>query len=251
MKIKLIGTLLVCPLLLPAQSATTEPQQPENTMKIVRVHGNAQVIGRLLTGTYVSGTQYTVSDELKAIVLTGKPVNVARVEHVIQELDTLNAVTPAASTERNIETTVYVISGAAESITGVQDGVGEALAPVVKQLRAIFPYNHYQLLSTMLIRSAQQAKTFTEGMMTSLPSDVASAKQSAHYAISYDAAGLHGSPPSIQLAGFRFESNGEHWQVSIRTDIDLHEGQKVIVGKANVGNSDTCIFLVLSARLVP
>lgn len=254
MKIRLAGILLLCPFLLSAQTANTEPPQPENVVKIVRVHGNAQSIGSLAASW--SGIHYQVSDALKAIVLTGKPADVARVERTIQELDALNATTPpAAATERNMETTVYVISGSAELISGVQEITGEALAPVVKQLRAIFPYNHYQLLSTMLIRSAQNAKASTEGIMTTAQSNSAPGRPSA-YKISYDSARTSGDlSPSIHLAAFRFETSvviaSQFQQVAIQTDVDLHEGQKVVVGRANVGNSDACIFLVLSARLVP
>lgn len=254
MKIRLARGLLLCPLLLSAQTASTEPPQPENTVKIVRVHGNALAIGSLAASW--SGIHYQVSDALKAIVLTGKSADVAKVERTIEELDALNAITPAAAaSERNMETTVYVISGGAEPISGVQDITGEALAPVVKQLRAIFPYNHYQLLSTMLIRSAQNAKASSEGMMTTAQSNSAPARPSI-YKIGYDSAKTSGEPSAIHLSGFYFDSRfslatGEQRNVAIQTDVDLHEGQKVIVGKANVGNSDACIFLVLSARLVP
>lgn len=38
--------------------------------------------------------------------------------------------------------------------------------------------------------------------------------------------------------------------VATETDVDLREGQKVVVGKANLDNTDLALFIVLSARLV-
>ena len=36
----------------------------------------------------------------------------------------------------------------------------------------------------------------------------------------------------------------------ITTDIDVREGQKVVVGKANIDNSDNALILILTAKVV-
>ena len=36
----------------------------------------------------------------------------------------------------------------------------------------------------------------------------------------------------------------------IHTSIDIHEGQKVVVGKANIDNADNALILVLTAKVI-
>jgi hypothetical protein len=80
------------------------------------------------------------------------------------------------------------------------------------------------------------------------------------YQVQYDDSTVSAEERStlVHLSNFRFITrvpvgSGSQWQnedVSINTDVDLREAQKVVVGKANVGNSDSALFVVLSARLV-
>jgi hypothetical protein len=39
-------------------------------------------------------------------------------------------------------------------------------------------------------------------------------------------------------------------ETGFRTDIDVHEGQKVVVGKANIDTSNNAMILVVTARVV-
>lgn len=262
----LLLSFACCPTFLVAQAANTEASQQE-VVKIVRVQGNAGAIANLAASS--SGTHYQFSDALRAIAIRGKAADVASVERAIHELDAFNSSSQPASTNRDVEITAYVIGGSAEPIQGASEITGDALVPVVKQLRKIFPYSHYQLLSTILMRSAQDAKARTEGMMKSLTSTPEFSRPST-YTMNYDSASFLQDPtPAIHLANFHFDarvpylmSSGsrkdntyvttqyESMSVAIQTDVDLREEQKVVVGKANVSDSDTCFFLVLTARVV-
>ncbi|HVN83075.1 MAG TPA: hypothetical protein VMW38_29095 [Terriglobia bacterium] len=44
--------------------------------------------------------------------------------------------------------------------------------------------------------------------------------------------------------------NCTYIDTGINTDLDVREGQKVVVGKATVDNSNNALFLVLTARVV-
>ena len=44
--------------------------------------------------------------------------------------------------------------------------------------------------------------------------------------------------------------NSQIFDLTTTTDVALREGQKVVVGKANLDSSDLALFLVLTARLV-
>ncbi len=38
-------------------------------------------------------------------------------------------------------------------------------------------------------------------------------------------------------------------RIEIRTDVDLREGQNIIVGNATLADADVCLFLVVSGKL--
>ena len=253
----------------------TKAAQPEQIVKVVRVRGNADKLGSLACASFAISCR--PSRELRALVLRGSLGDVARVEQTIHKLDSLDS-EAAGSALKNVETTVYVIAGSAEPIPETQDVSGEALTPVVKQLRAIFPYDHYQLLSTMLLRSSEGSRAETSGLMKGV-TELPDSAQPPNYKVGYANAIISNSPSqSIQLKAFEFSAGIPFVTGSLKSksadssrsadvpyattqfrvitigtqaDVDLREGQKVVVGKVNVGDSNTCFFIVLSARLVP
>lgn len=232
--------------------------------KIVRVRGNARELSNL---GCVATMSCNPSEPLRAVVLNGTEAKVAQAEQNIKELDALAAtVDPVA--KKNIETTVYVISGSAEAMEGVQEVSGEALTPVLRQLRAIFPYSHYQLLGSMMLRSAEDTGGSSAGLMNTM--SWPGFNHPLSYTITYkQVKGISDPSGYIHLFDFRFTaaipnvsrprgkdanvqiSGFSTSDVRIGADLDVREGQKVVVGKANVSDSDTCFFIVVSARLVP
>jgi hypothetical protein len=49
---------------------------------------------------------------------------------------------------------------------------------------------------------------------------------------------------------FTLKGNSQNRQAAISTSIDVREGQKVVVGKANIDNADNALILVLAAKVV-
>lgn len=238
------------------QQTTT---QPAKVTKVVRVrYGVAQKIADLL----VPGTPVTITADnyLKIVVLKGDPDRVASLEQTIREID-IPGVMPTPYKSKDFELVIFVVVGSdtAEFSSGSQPP--EVIVPVVKQLRAAFPYKNYQLLSSMLLRSSEGTRAESRGVLAgfeshSLPSE---------YVVEYGEAGVstEDSKPAIHLRNFKFETrvtvqittvpNTTQLQtipVNIGTDVDLREEQKVVVGKANVGSSNLALFVVLTAKLV-
>lgn len=53
--------------------------------------------------------------------------------------------------------------------------------------------------------------------------------------------------------GVPIKTSDRDWQyqeVHISTSIDIREGQKVVVGKANIDNADNALILVLTAKVI-
>jgi hypothetical protein len=241
--------LVIIPALSFGQSAAPDSSSQRVT-KLVRVHyGNAKNLAGLAASG--SGLNVQADNALQAIVLNGKAADVESVEQMIKELDT------AAASARDFELTVWTIGGSNDSEPEGQ--ISDSIAPVVRQLKAIFPYKNYEVLSTMLIRSREGTKAGNNGVMHAF-SKMSNVPFASSYSVDYDDSTLSMEERNtvIHLHNFRFVmhvpvGSGSQWQnqdVSINTDVDLREGQKVVVGKANVGNSDSALFVVLSARLV-
>jgi hypothetical protein len=260
MKIALFAFLTLLPVL--AFSQTTSSSGI--VTKIIRVrYGNPdKLAGLAANGTHVRAESDTA---LQVIVLKGATNDVASVEQTIRELD----VPSATATTKNIELVVSVIGGSSNAAAPAEDQIPGDLGPVVKQLRVIFPYKRYQVLNSMLLRSREGTMAQNEGTMKSL-AQIQGQPQPTVYSIRYDAATVtpEEGRPVIHLRNFRFathipvvssEKTGvtpsvteapRQIQVSVISDVDLREGQKIVVGKANFENDDSALFVVLAAKLV-
>jgi hypothetical protein len=101
----------------------------------------------------------------------------------------------------------------------------------------------------MLVRSREGSKADSKGIMKA----IGSSSHPSNYYLAYSDANVapDSTKPTIHISNFRFNavvSMGN--EVGITTDVDLHEGQKTVVGKADIGSSDSALFVVLTARLV-
>jgi hypothetical protein len=243
-------TILLFLCLLPALVWPQEPAAEGGAItKVVRVHTGARNLAALASGG--SRVEVRADDVLKAIVLRGKPADVSALENTIRELDSASS---NLGSSKNVELTVYLLSG---SSSPAAESIPAAVTPVVKQLHSVFPYSNYQLLSTMLLRSGEGTPASTEGLLKAF-GNVAEGSFPSSYSVSYRAARV--SPdeagPNIHLTEFHFGlrvaigSKGVMFDVSIKTDVDLREGQKVVVGKSNIESADSALFVVLMAKLV-
>lgn len=263
MKLKLLFLITTCVAVLAAQNAGNDPNQPgsKQVTRVVRVHGDAFSISNLLGRS--GSVEHQATSALRAIVLKGPASDVDSVERTIQELDSLGS----SSDTKNIELTTVVVAGSMTPISGTQELTGEALAPVVKQLRSIFPYRSYQTLSTMLLRVTQgEAAHDSQGSLKWLQQGSEGARSGIDYSLNYGPVSMS-ADGFIHLAEVRFGTSVplksvmigkdgmtttsiSQQRVEIRTRVDLREGQKVVVGSATVADADVCLFLVVSARLV-
>jgi hypothetical protein len=250
MKAALIVLLMLLPEMAFSQNKVT---------KVVRVrYANAHAIADLVApGLPIS---ISADDALHAIVLKGASDTVGSAEQLIHELDTPSAV--PVSKNKDIELIVSVIGASSGADVAPSSEMPETMTPVVKQLRAIFPYKNYQMLSSMLLRSREGSKADSKGIMKSF----GSAQYPTNYQLVYNDGSItsENGKPVIHLRNFQFyasipvpigsaDTKNTQFQrsdVSVATDVDLHEGQKTVVGKADIGSSDSALFVVLTARLV-
>jgi hypothetical protein len=264
MQTKLIAVLALCPLLF-SQSTEKSSAVPESITKIIRVHSDPRQLVELIRPGWPGNIQG--DSTLRVIVAKGTPAEIAGVERIIHDLDTIG---DTDSRGKNIELVIYVLNGSMEAADGRSESDIAALAPVYKQLYAVFPFKRYQLLSTMLMRSGQNTFTSTDGMIKSLQNNP-DLSLPGSYNIRYDSAAVSGEvSPTIHLNKFQFraripffsvpfkDKDGhtttttqfQQGNIGIETNVDLREGQKVVVGTSNVEPAGSTIFVVVTAKLL-
>ena len=241
-----------------SQSATSTGQ-PQRVTKVIRVHNEIpDKIARILAPG--SPVMVTSDNTLGVVVVKGSPEDIATAEQTIKELDVPSA---AISTANDIELIVYLIGGS-NSSAATSDSNPAAIQPVIKQLSAIFPYKSYDLVTTTLLRSQQGKSAHTSGIMNYKLSPEVS-QHAATYGINYDSASVSSdrSKAVIHLEGFRFNAkmgiaastipNTTQYHIvdiGTKSDVDLREWQKVVIGKTDVASDGSAIFIVLTAKLV-
>jgi hypothetical protein len=155
---------------------------------------------------------------------------------------------------RNIEVTIYLMSALS---TPTPAAIPQELESVVKQLKSMFSYKGYQLIDTEVIRvragqggeaSAVVDNKGPAGAKTISQMRFRAATPSTDekgHAIRIDAlkVGLKVPVPSGK-DGYSYIDTG------ISTDVDIREGQKVVVGKVNMDGADRASIVVLTAKVV-
>jgi type II secretory pathway component GspD/PulD (secretin) len=257
-KARAFFALMLFPVAVFSQAATSTEPPSQRITKVIRVHYELpqKIADVLAPGGPVI---VTADNTLGVVVLKGKPDEIARTQQTITELD----VPPAFSTANDVELIIYLIGASNHSGANSSSDI-PAIQSVIKQLGAIFPYKNYELLSTMLLRSQQGKPAQSSGVMNYTLRSEAS-QHPATYGISYRSASASSdkSKPVIHLENFRFSARmaiatstvpntAQYQTVDIGTasDIDLREGQKVVVGKTDVASDGSAIFIVLTAKLV-
>lgn len=193
-------------------------------------------------GSGVKGTQLSPSREFKTLVVRDFPENIASIEDAIKRLD-------APSPQKNdIEVRMRVLFAA-------PSGPGQYpvdLEGVVKQLQATLNYKAYFEIANVLQRVKDGSGTASKGVANLKP-PVTTESTSAQYGYGLEDVRLvtpsSGGPPRVQIRKVTFWVNGKSLgEADLSTGLSLREGEKVVVGTANLKHR--AMILVLSARVL-
>jgi hypothetical protein len=195
---------------------------------------------RNLAGTFAGRDLFIESDDrLHAIAVRGPAEMVANFEDAVKKLD----VAPI-----DFELTVYLISTSAQG----GDQLPEALASTAKQLHGVFAYKGYQLLDSFVLRGRDgQQNGNAEGTI-----------KTSTYSFRYNRASVVDGPPKIvnlqnvnlqirMPSGTRNDKGQPEYKTTgLSTDVDIRDGQKVVVGKSDLNNGESPLILVVTAKVV-
>ena len=187
---------------------------------------------------------------LRTLSVSGSPDVIAAVEEAVKRFDVPPPVT------RNIDLTVHLLG--AQQQAGPAEEVPPALQGVVGQLKGLFPYRGYRLMETFAMRTRDGHGGRISGI---IPSS-ASVPHKTSYSFSIKSTTVSGeeNDRKVRIDGLDLRVDvpfavppGPSYQyrsVGLKTDIDIREGQKVVVGKATVGESTDALILVLTAEIL-
>ena len=247
---------LVCAPLVAAQQQMQPPapQYVENTgfkNRIFEVKNrdpeSLLAVIKLLTSGF-KGAQASADRDFKTITVRDFPENIAAIEDALKRLDTPEAPHP------EIELHIHVLI-AGNTELGASEVPAE-LKDVVGQLRSTLNFKNYYLL-TSIIQRAKERPGLNPDIIVG--DGVASINLTGepnprefHYIFKANSLTLGTNPTgatTVQLGAFNFileGSQGAH--ASVRSDVGVREGEKVVVGTA--GLKDKALILVLTAKLL-
>ncbi len=223
------------------------PAAPSDSNRIVQKmievkYADPDRVANLVNGP---GVNLRYDKSLHVLIVRGTEQAVLEVEAMVKKLDTAPP---------NIEMTVYLVSGAADSKTArTTDEVPPELAATVKQLHGLFAYKSYRVQQSFVLRTRDGREGRNSG---TLPGS------SSEYNFQFRSATVsQGSPRIVHIDNLNFSvrvptpnRDKDGHQISdssnISTDLDAGEGQKIVVGKSSIHGSDDAMILVVTAKVV-
>jgi len=203
-------------------------------------------VGRLANLFRAFGATVQPDSDLRALSVRAPKEVLAAIEESLQRLDVPQ---PAA---KNIDLNAYLLTASQQ---GTMENIPPELDPVVKQLKTIFNYHNFRLLGTLALRGRDGSGGSTNGVLPAVSTDSISMHPTTYMFSMRSAAIVSDSKErSVRIdqlelrLNFSLKEGNENAQ--IHTSIDIHEGQKVVVGKANIDNADNALILVLTAKVI-
>lgn len=212
--------------------------------------GQDDVVNRLVTLKYADpqaaryllanfGVSIQADRQMKVVALTGKRSAVETAEAALKQLDV-----PSAG-QKDIDLSVYFIVGRDDAPTaGV---IPQDLQSTVAALKQTFPYQNYELLDALSLRSRSGSRASTTGQVGNNLTD-----------FSIQSATVEDDGKMIRIDGLNAKvrqlinvgGKSEYTDVSgVRTDVvDVKEGQKLVVGRSSLAGS-RAMFVVLIAKV--
>ncbi len=246
--------LLITMLVVMFTAAGAWPQErPVRVQKILQVkYADPQRLANLLS---VFGLKLQVDSAMKVIAVDGVSETVNAFEEALKRLDVPS---PA---EKNIELLFHVLMASAKPVA---EKLPADLEEVARRLRAVFAYQGFSLLDTIIMRvrdgQGSNSSGATSGRLNrdggdQIPryqlgirkAELASADKAAMIRIDDLRFGLQ---LPVSFKDDKGVTHTNYREAGMQTAIDIREGQKVVVGKATTDGSDQAVILVATARVV-
>jgi hypothetical protein len=215
-------------------------------------HRDPESLRRALSGlrSGEKGSEIDHNREFNTITVRDLPENIAVIEKALARLD--QPVSPPV----NLEVRLHLIAASRKSAE--KTALPAGLEPVVAQLQSALQYSGYRYITTFMNRVEDGGDIESNGYTDPLfpPTTTDFNKASYRYKLNNVKLGSEASGSEvIQMRRFDFNIDflaapGRPIGAKISTDLNLREGEMVIVGTANIGSSDEAIIVVISVKKV-
>jgi hypothetical protein len=192
--------------------------------------------------------QIQFNDSMKVMMLNGLPANVAAAEAAIKQLD----VAP-----KNVELTVYFVMGGdnPQQMAGAP-AVPPDIRDVITQLKNAFTFKEYRMLDILTLRTRTGSEAETSGILNSGTPPKMSQFSIRNVTIGEDGVIRIDRMHAGLRIPFRTSSTAaqpgkaEYVNSGIDQNVDIKEGQKVVVGRSSLEGPERALFLILTAHVI-
>lgn len=199
------------------------------------------------------GVRINSNNQMKTMAISGTAENLAAAEAAIKQLD----VAP-----KNIELTVYfVVGGDQQTMFGA---IPQDLRDVITQLKGTFTFKEYKMLDVLTLRTRAGSSAETSGILNAAIPPRMSQFSIRNTTVSEDGttiridrmhAGLkipfthRDGGAADPKSGAKRQDSFEYIDSMIDQDVDVKEGQKVVVGRSSLEGPQQALFLILTAHV--
>jgi hypothetical protein len=240
---------IVVAALLAAAPMTAQQKPSEPVTKVVHLkYVDPQSIRPLVQ---MFGPTAMPDSQMKVIIIKGSPAEVAAAEQAIAQLD----VAP-----KDLELVVHFVVGS-DTANPAGAAVPAEIRDVISQLKSTFTFKEYRMMDVLTLRTRAGSSAETTGILdvTQNPPRLST------FSIQKASVGEDGTTIRIDRmhAGIRIplgqrttetksgtRTSVEYMNTGIDQDVDVKEGQKVVVGRASLQGPDKALFLILTAKVV-
>jgi hypothetical protein len=250
---RLLFALLLMALPLAAQEAKKEDQKsdaqpagPTVQKLFLLKYADPAKVAELLR---VFNASVSPNSDMHALAVKTAPgPSMAAIEEAIQRLDV-----PSAAS-KNIEITAYLLIGG-DSAGTEASAIPKEMDSVVAQLKNAFAFKSYRLMDTLALRTrvGQRASTNSVGR----PIQIGTNSPAPTTQFRINSAGIGSDETTVRIDGLNLDSRipvqsspGQYnfSSVGLQADVDIKQGQKVVIGRVSVAES--ALFVVLTAQVV-
>jgi hypothetical protein len=238
--------------LLAAPVVAQTPAPPAQITKLVTLRNTEpRAIQNMLQ---MFGVRINSNDQMKTMMISGSAESVAAAEAAIKQLD----IAP-----KTIELTVYFVVGSDQA--GMMGGaVPQDLRDVITQLKGAFTFKEYRMLDALSLRTRAGSSAETSGILNTGNPPRMSQFSIRNTTLSEDGTTIRIDRMHAGLripytkreggadakAGVAAQKSVEYISSGIDQDVDVKEGQKVVVGRSSLEGPQQALFLILTAHVI-
>jgi len=232
----------------------------EATPRVLSLQNVTKVITLKYPGTstnILEGWGLMVKRSGEIVVVIGPQDKVDTAEAILKQMDVPPPARPAIAPKKDIQLTAYLIIASPNGVPGA--ALPKDLEPAVSQVASILPYKSFNLFDAVMVRVADGDGGMVAGV---LPQGQQTFPSGGSFILRLRGLFLTEASPvallrinSFDLAvsivrGLDREGHEKTQTVNLNTNIDMKEGQKIVVGKANIDGSENALIVILTAKVV-